>query len=67
MQIILGDPGAVSRDDRMFVVNPLDLTLNFHHEHSNVPTNCPWVYEDVCRSFHQGWDEIPVEEHDKGL
>ena len=27
---ILGDPGSV----------------NFHHEHSIVPANCPWVSED---------------------
>ena len=25
----------------------LDLTVNFHHEHSIVPTNCPWVSEGV--------------------
>ena len=25
----------------------LDLTVNFHHKHSIVPTNCPWVSEDV--------------------
>ena len=24
----------------------LDLTVNFHHEHSIVPTNFPWVSED---------------------
>ena len=23
-----------------------DLTVNFHHEHSILPTNCPWVSED---------------------
>ena len=39
--IILGDPGAVSRVDYMFVV-----TANFHHEHEIDPTNCPWVSED---------------------
>ena len=24
----------------------LDLTVNFHHEHCIVPTECPWVSED---------------------
>ena len=46
---ILGDPGAASWDDRMFVVKvfcKIDLTVNFHHKHSIVPTNCPWVSED---------------------
>ena len=48
-QPILGDPGAVSRDDTMFVVKvycKIDLTVNFHHGHCIVPTNCPWVSED---------------------
>ena len=36
---ILGDPGAVSRVDKMFVVK-------VHHKHFIDPTNCPWVYED---------------------
>ena len=35
---ILGDPGAVSRDDTMFVVKV--------KEHYIVPTNCPWVSKD---------------------
>ena len=46
---ILGDPGAVSRVDKMFVVKvycKIDLTVNFHHEHFIDPTNCPWVSED---------------------
>ena len=47
---ILGDPGAVSRVDKMFVVKVyfyfFDLTVNFHHEHFIDPTNCPWVSED---------------------
>ena len=52
---ILGDPGVVSRVDKMFVVKVyckietsprLDLTVNFHHEHFIDPTNCPWVSED---------------------
>ena len=51
---ILGDPGAVSRDDTMLVVFTvrssdrarLDLTVNFHHEHCIVPTNYPRVSED---------------------
>ena len=33
---ILGDKGAVSRVDKMFVVKvfyKIDLTENFHHEH----------------------------------
>ena len=25
----------------------LDLTVTFHHEHSIVPTSCPWVSEDA--------------------
>ena len=45
MAIIRGDPGAVSRDDIMF--------LNFHHEHCIVPTNCPWVSEDAW-PFYKG-------------
>ena len=24
-----------------------DLTVNFHHKHSIVPTNCPRVFEDA--------------------
>ena len=47
---ILGDPGAVSRVDKMFVVKvycKIDLTVNFHHEHFIDSTNCPWVSEDV--------------------
>ena len=35
-------PRAASRDDRMFMV----ITINFHHEHSIVPTSCPRVPED---------------------
>ena len=40
---ILGDPGAVSRVDKMFVVK-----VNFHHERFIDATNCPWVSEDDC-------------------
>ena len=52
LMTILGDQGAVSRVDKMFVVNRragarLDLTVNFHHEHFIDPTNCPWVSEDA--------------------
>ena len=49
---MLGDPGAVNRDDTMFVVKVycLDLTINFHHEYCIVSTNCPWVSEDACSS-----------------
>ena len=50
VQCILGDPGVVNRDDRMFVAEvyyKIDLIVNFRHEHSIVPTNCPWVSEDV--------------------
>lgn len=46
---ILGNPGALSRDDRMFVAKvyyKIDLTVNFRHGHSIVPINCPWVSED---------------------
>ena len=48
---ILGDPGAVSRVDKMFLVKvfcKIDLTENFHHEHFIDPTNRPWVSEDVA-------------------
>ena len=34
--LILGDPGAVSRVDKMLVVKAyckIDLTVNFHHKH----------------------------------
>ena len=43
--LILGDPGAASRDYRMF-----DLIVNFHHEHSIVPTSssCPYSEERGC-------------------
>ena len=30
----------------------LDLTVNFHHEHCIVPTDCPWVSEDACSDSH---------------
>ena len=46
ISIILGDPGVVSRVDKMFVVKvyrKIDLPVNFHHEHFIDPTNCPWV------------------------
>ena len=52
---ILGDPGEVSRVDKMFVVKVyckieiLNLTVNFHHEHFIDPTNFPWVSEDGQR------------------
>ena len=52
-QCIRGDPGAVSREDRMLVAEvyyKIDLIINFSHEHSIVPTNCPWVSEDVFSS-----------------
>ena len=43
--LILGDPGAASRDYRMF-----DLIVNFHREHSIVPTSssCPCSEERGC-------------------
>ena len=50
VQWILGDPGAVDRNDRMSVAEvycKIDLIVNFRHEHSIVPTKCPWVSEDV--------------------
>ena len=52
LMTILGDPGAVTWVDKMFVVNRragarLDLTVNSHHEHFIDPTNCPWVSEDA--------------------
>ena len=31
---------------RMTIKTSLDLTVNFDHEHSIVPTGCPWVSED---------------------
>ena len=56
---ILGDPEAVSRVDKMFVVKVyckietrLDLKVNFHHEHFIYPTNCPWVSEDAPYPDH---------------
>ena len=45
---ILGDPGAVSRVDKMFVVKVYCKIVNFHHEHFIDPTNCSWVSEDGC-------------------
>ena len=48
-ETILGDPGAVSRDDRMLVVEvycKIETIDSTHHEYSIVPTNCPWVSED---------------------
>ena len=48
--LILGDPGAVSRVDKMFVVKAyckIDLTVNFHDKHFIDPTNRPWVSEDA--------------------
>ena len=46
---ILGDPGAVKRDDKVFVVTVyyknFPEIVNCHHEQSIVPTNCPWVSE----------------------
>ena len=30
----------------MTIKTSLDLTINFHHKHSIVPTSCPWVSED---------------------
>ena len=58
---ILGDPGAVSRVDKMFVVkvyckietSPGALTLTepvpeaFELPASDWPENCPWVSEDA--------------------
>ena len=43
--LILGDPRAASRDYRMF-----DLVVNFHREHSIVPTSssCPYSEERGC-------------------
>ena len=43
--LILGDPGAASRDYRMF-----DLIVHFHREHSIVPTSfsCPYSEERGC-------------------
>ena len=38
---ILGDPGAVSRDDTIFTVK-----VYCKLEHCIVLTNCPWVSED---------------------
>ena len=48
--LILGDPGAVSWVDKMFVVKAyikIDLTVNFHDKHFIDPTNRPWVSEDA--------------------
>ena len=45
-QLILGDQGEASLDDRKFGMKVYYLIINFHHEHSIVPTSCPWVFED---------------------
>ena len=46
---IIGDPGAVKRDDKVFVVTVyyknFPEIVNCHHKQSIVPTNCPWVSE----------------------
>ena len=57
---ILGDPGAVSRDDGMFVAKvyyKIDLIVNFRHEHSIFSTNCPWVSEDALNKAD--WQKAP--------
>ena len=57
---ILGDPGAVSRDDGMFVAKvyyKIDLIVNFRHEHSIFSTNCPWVSEDALNKAD--WQQAP--------
>ena len=36
-----------------------DLTVNFHHEHSIVPTNCPWVSEDG--SYSKNVDYLSID------
>ena len=43
---ILGDPAAVSRVDKMFVVKAYCKIETNHHEDFIDPTNCPWVSED---------------------
>ena len=51
---ILGDPGTIECSWWIF---HQDLTaVNFHHEHSIVPTNCPWVFQgekNLTDPFHQ--------------
>ena len=37
----------------------LDLTVNFHHKHSIVPTNCPWVSKDGSLSVPEAEESIP--------
>jgi len=37
----------------------LDHTVNFHHEHSIVPTNCPWVSEDG--SYSKNVDYLSID------
>ena len=62
---ILGDPGAVKRDDRVFVVTVyyknFPEMVNCHHKQSIVPTNCPWVSEDGWprgnRAFLDTWSK----------
>ena len=39
----------------------LDLTVNFHHEHSIVPANCPWVSEDGA--VLERWNVGTAENH----
>ena len=65
---ILGDPGAVKRDDRVFVVTVYYTNfpeiVNCHHEQSIIPTNCPRVSEDGCprgnHAFLDTWS-IPLQ------
>ena len=47
-RIFLGDPGAtlVGTIECSWRTFSLDFTINFHHEHSIVPTSCRWVSED---------------------
>ena len=36
-----------SFSSRLLIYKRDDLTVNFHHKHYIVPTNCPWVSEDA--------------------
>ena len=41
----------------------LDFIVNFHHEHSIVPSSCPWVSEDVLGSATMKEYDIMIQRH----
>ena len=50
-KLILGDPGAVSRVDKMFVVKVYCKI--------ETSSNCPWVSEDVKSSTEVNYFDLP--------